>query len=149
MIGYRTFTTTSVQELQYQKALLNKYTDERRKAMKIFWLIIQTSTSSSLTSAPFGLSLLKIWISAPVIFWISFMTEPLLPIIQPITFDGTRSRIDTEVSSSSLIFPSISRTASTAMDFKSLGDYKMHKTHEHFPLDDKIRQNNQYIPGKG
>jgi hypothetical protein len=70
------------------------------------------------------------------------MIEPLLPIIQPITLWGTRSRIDTEVSSSSLIFPCISRTASTAVDFRSLGDYKMHKTREHFPLDDKIRLNN-------
>ena len=88
--------------------------------------ISQTSTSSSFTSAHFGLSPLEIRISALVLFRISLMIEPLFPIIQPITLDGTRSRIETVLSSSSFIFPCISRTASTAIDFRSLGDYKIH-----------------------
>lgn len=58
------------------------------------------------------------------------MIEPLLPIIHPITLDGTRSRIETGVSSSSFIFSCSSRTASTAMDFRSVEDYKTRILHE-------------------
>jgi hypothetical protein len=54
------------------------------------------------------------------------MIEPLLPIIQPITLDGTRSRIETGVSSSSFISSCSSRTASTATDFRSVEAYKNH-----------------------
>jgi len=56
------------------------------------------------------------------------MIAPLLPIIHPITLDGTRSRIETGASSSSFIFSCSSRTASTATDFRSLDDYKTHTT---------------------
>lgn len=58
------------------------------------------------------------------------MIEPLFPIIHPITLDGTRSRIETGVSSSSFIFSCSSRTASTAMDFRSLDDYKINILHD-------------------
>jgi len=58
------------------------------------------------------------------------MIAPLLPIIHPITLDGTRSRIETGASSSSFIFSCSSKTASTATDFRSLEDYETHILNE-------------------
>lgn len=88
--------------------------------------------SSSFTSAHLGLSLLEIWILALVLFRISFMIDPLFPIIHPITLDGTRSLMETGLSSSSFIFSCSSRTASTATDCRSLNDYKINTLHENY-----------------